>query len=202
MMVISFTLSLLVTFPELSEIYALPSRGGEGGSLPSLGPHSTGARPLSGAHTNGPSSLSGLNAGSNAINGPNGRHPNTPTVVNSPKGLHVVNPNTPATTTVVHPSNCPKVVHPNGADTTVVHLSNCPSPNTKVTVNSGGSTSSSSSLTVNNVQQQGIQRREHCKAIKSAMSCEKYYHHRECIWRDDKKPAFQSWTNLKYGAGD
>ena len=79
MMVISFTLSLLVTFTELSEIYALPSRGGGGGGgggLPSLGSHSTthssGAAPLSGAHTNGPGSLSNLNPGSNVINGPNG----------------------------------------------------------------------------------------------------------------------------------
>jgi hypothetical protein len=135
MMVISFTLSLLVTFPELSEIYALPSRGGGGGGLRS------GNAPLSGAHNNGPGSLSSLNPGSNVINGPN--------------GPRVLNPNTPATTTAVHPSGCPTVVHPNGADTTAVHPSNCPSPNAKVTVNSGGSTSSSSSLTVNNVQQQG-----------------------------------------------
>jgi hypothetical protein len=150
MMVISFTLSLLVTFTELSEIYALPSRGGGaggGGGLPSLGSHptthSSGAAPLAGVHTNGPGSLSNLNAGSNVINGPN--------------GPHVVNPNTPTTsTTVVHPSDCSTVVHPKGADTnTVVHPSNCPGPNPKVTVNSGGSTSSSSSLTVNNVQQQG-----------------------------------------------
>jgi hypothetical protein len=161
MMVISFTFSLLVTFTELSEVYALPSRGGGGGGgLPSLGAHSTthssGAAPLSGAHTNGPGSLSNLNPGSNVINGPNGRHPNAPTVMNGPNGPRVVNPNTPATTTVVHPSDCSTVVHPNGADTnTVVHPSNCPSPNAKVTVNSGGSTSSSSSLTVNNVQQQG-----------------------------------------------
>ena len=160
-MVISFTLSLLVTFTELSEVYGLPSRGGGGGGgLPSLGSHTTthssGAAPLSGAHTNGPGSLSNLNAGSNVINGPNGGHSNAPTVVNGPNGLHVVNPNTPTTTTVVHPSDCSTVAHPNGADTTtVVHPSNCPSPNAKVTVNSGGSTSSSSSLTVNNVQQQG-----------------------------------------------
>jgi hypothetical protein len=149
MILISFTLSLLVTFTELSEIYALPSRGGGGGGLPS------GAAPLSGAHTNGPGSLSSLNARSNVINGPNGSHPNAPTVVNGPNGPRIVNPNTPATTTVVHPSDCPTVEHANGADTTVVHPSNCPSPNAKVTVNSGGSTSSSSSLTVNNVQQQG-----------------------------------------------
>jgi hypothetical protein len=156
MMMISFTLSLLVTFPELSEIYALSSRGGGGGGLPSLGSHSTGAAPPSGVHTNGPGSLSNLNPGSNVINGPNGRHPNAPTVMNGPNGPRVVNPNTPTTTTVVHPSNCSTAVHPNGADTTtVVHPSNCPSPNAKVTVNSGGSTSSSSSLTVNNVQQQG-----------------------------------------------
>ena len=32
MMLISFTFSLLVTLPELSEIYALPSRGGGGSS--------------------------------------------------------------------------------------------------------------------------------------------------------------------------
>jgi hypothetical protein len=179
-LVISFILSLLVTFTELSEIYALPSRGGGaggGGSLPSLGSHSTihpgGAAPLSGVHTNGPGSLSNLNPGSNMINGPgslsnlnpgsnmingpNGPHPNAPTVVNGPNGPRVVNPNSPTTsTTVVHPSDCSTVVHPNGADTnTVVHPSNCSSPNAKVTVNSGGSTSSSSSLTVNNVQQQG-----------------------------------------------
>lgn len=162
-MVISFILSLLVTFIELSEIYALPSRGGGavgGGGLTSLGSHSTthssGAAPLSGPHTNGPGSLSNLNPGSNVINGPNGRHSNAPTVMNGPNGPRVVNPNTPATTTVVHPSDCSTVVHPNGADTnTVVHPSNCPSPNAKVTVNSGGSTSSSSSLTVNNVHQQG-----------------------------------------------
>jgi hypothetical protein len=159
MLVISFTLSLLVSFPVLSEIYALPGRGGGDGGLPSLGSHSTihpsGAAPLSGAHTNDPGSLSSLNPGSNVINGPNGSHPNAPTVMNGPNGPRVVNPNTPATTTVVHPSDCSTVVHPNGADTTVVHPSNCPSPNAKVTVNSGGSTSSSSSLTVNNVQQQG-----------------------------------------------
>ena len=163
MMMISFTLSLLVTFPELSEIYALSSRGGGGGGggLPSLGSHSSthssGAAPLSGVHTNVPGSLSNLNPGSNVINGPNGRHPNAPTVMNGPNGPRVVNPNTPTdTTTVVHPSNCSTAVHANGADTTtVVHPSNCPSPNAKVTVNSGGSTSSSSSLTVNNVQQQG-----------------------------------------------
>jgi hypothetical protein len=118
MMVISFTLSLLVTFTELSEIYALPSRGGGGGGgLPSLGSHSTihssGAAPLSGAHTNGPGSLSNLNPGSNVINGPNGAHPNAPTVVNGPNGAQVVNPNTPATTTVVHPSDCPTVIRPN-----------------------------------------------------------------------------------------
>ena len=164
MMVISFTLSSLVTFTELSEIYALPSRGGRaggGGGLPSPGSHSTihpgGAAPPSGAHTNGPGSLSNLNAGSNMINGPNGRHPNAPTVVNGPNGPHVVNPNSPTTsTTVVHPSDCSTVVHPNGANTnTVVHPSNCSSPNAKVSVNSDGSTSSSSTLTVNNVQQQG-----------------------------------------------
>jgi hypothetical protein len=161
MMVVSFTLSLLVTFPELSEIYALPSHGGGGGGgLPSLGSHSTihppGAAPLSGVHTNGPGSLSSPSTGSNVINGPNGPHPNAPTVMNGPNGPRVVNPNTPATTTVVHPSGCPTVVNPNGADAnTVVHPSKCPSPNAKVTVNSGGSTSSSSSLTVNNVQQQG-----------------------------------------------
>ena len=142
-LVISFILSLLVTFTELSEIYALQSRGGGaggGGGLPSLGSHSTihssGSSPLSGVHTNSPGSLSNLNAGSNVISGPNGPHPNAPTVVNGPNGPHIVNPNTPTTTTVVHPSNCP-------------------SPNAKVTVNSGGSTTSSSSLTVNNVQQQG-----------------------------------------------
>ena len=123
MMVISFTLSLPVTFTELSEVYALPSRGGGGGSggLPSIGSHSTthssGAAPLSGIHTNGPGSLSNLNPG--------------------PNGPLVVNPNTPATNTVVHPSDCSTVVHPNGADTnTVVHPSNCPGPNPKVTVNS------------------------------------------------------------------
>src|ERR1041385_833607 len=94
-LVISFILSLLVTFTELSEIYALPSRGGGaggGGSLPSLGSHSTihpgGAAPLSGVHTNGPGSLSHLNPGSNMINGPNGPHPNAPTVVNGPNGPH------------------------------------------------------------------------------------------------------------------
>jgi hypothetical protein len=162
MLIISFTLSLLVTLPELSEIYALPARGGGGGGggLPSLGSHSTihpsGAAPPSGVHTNGPGSLSSPNAGSNVINGPNGPHPNAPTAVNGPNGPRVVNPNTPATTTVVHPSDCSTVAHPNGADTTtVVHPSKCPSPNAKVTINSGGSTSSSSSLTVNNVQQQG-----------------------------------------------
>jgi hypothetical protein len=187
MMLTSFTFSLLFTFPILSEIYALPSRGGGGNGLASPGSHSTlhpnGAFPLSGVHTTGPGSLSGLKGGSNVINGPNGAHPNAPTVlngpnvingpngprvvnpnnpttntaiVNGPNGPRVVNPNNPTTNTaVVHPSNCPTVVHPNRADTTaVVHPSNCPSPNTKVTVNSGSSTSSSSpSLTVNNVQQ-------------------------------------------------
>lgn len=178
MMLTSFTFSLLFTFPVLSEIYALPSRGGGGNGLPSPGSHSTlhpnGAFPLSGTHTTGPGSLSGLKGGSNVINGPNGPHPNTPTVVNGPNGPRVVNPNNPTATTtsvvngpngprvvnpnnpttVVRPSNCPTVVHPNDADTTaVVHPSNCPGPNTKVTVNSGSSTSSSSSLTVNNVQQ-------------------------------------------------
>src|ERR1041385_5977991 len=93
MMLIVFTLSLLVMFTEVSEIYALPSReggAGGGGSLPSLGSHSTihssGAAPLSGVHTNGPGSLSNLNAGSNVIGGPNGHHPNTTTVVNGPHG--------------------------------------------------------------------------------------------------------------------
>jgi hypothetical protein len=70
------------------------------------------------------------------INGPNGPHPNAPAVMNGPNGPRVINPNSPATTTVVHPSNCP-------------------GRNAKVPVNSGGSTSSSSSVTVNNVQQQG-----------------------------------------------
>jgi hypothetical protein len=153
-MLICFTLSLL-TFPELSEIYALPGRGGGGNGLPSLSSHSTlhpsGAFPLSGGHTNGPGSLSGLRGGTNVINGPNGPHPNAPTVLNGPNG-----PNNPTTTTaVVRPSNCPEVVHPNAADSAVVRPSNCPSSNTKVNVRSGGSTSSSSSLTVNNAQQQG-----------------------------------------------
>jgi hypothetical protein len=87
-------LSLLVTFTESSEIYALPSRGGGaggGGGLPSLGSHSTidssGAAPLAGAHTNSASSLSSLNAGSNVIKGHNGSHPNAPAVVNGPNGL-------------------------------------------------------------------------------------------------------------------
>ena len=192
MMLMSVTLSIPVIFPELSEIYALPSRGG--GGLPSHGSHSsihsTGAAPLSGVHPNGPGSIaaagvhpngpalqSRLNAGSNVINGPNGPHPNAPTVVNGPNGPRVVNgPNSPTVingpngprvvngpnsattntntnTAIVHPSNCPTVVHPNGADTTVVHPSNCPSSGGQVNVNSG-STSSSSSLTVNNVQQQ------------------------------------------------
>jgi hypothetical protein len=161
MMVISFTLSLLVTFTELSEIYALPSRGGGGNGLPSLNSHSTlhpsGTFPLSGAHTNGPGSLSGLRGGTNVINGNNGPHPNAPTVLNGPNGPRIINPNNPTTTTaVVRPSNCPAVVHPNGADSAVIRPSNCPSSNTKVTVGSGSSsTSSSSSLTVNNVQQQG-----------------------------------------------
>jgi len=159
MMLISFTLSLLFTFPELSEIYALSSRGGGGHGFPSPDSHSTihpsGAVPLSAAHTNGPRSQSSLNAGPDVINGPNGPHPNAPTVVNGPNGPHVVNPNNPTTSAVVHPSNCPTVVHPNRADTTFVHPSNCSSLNAKVTVNSGGSTSSSSSLTVNNIQQQG-----------------------------------------------
>ena len=217
MMLMSVTLSIPVIFPELSEIYALPSRGG--GGLPSHGSHSsihsTGAAPLSGVHPNGPGSIaaagvhpngpgsiaagvhpngpgsiaaagvhpngpalqSRLNAGSNVINGPNGPrvvngpnsptvingpngpHPNAPTVVNGPNGPRVVNgpnsatTNTNTNTAIVHPSNCPTVVHPNGADTTVVHPSNCPSSGGQVNVNSG-STSSSSSLTVNNVQQQ------------------------------------------------
>jgi len=204
MMLMSVTLSIPVIFPELSEIYALPSRGG--GGLPSHGSHSsihsTGAAPLSGVHPKGPGSIaaagvhpngpgsiaagvhpngpalqSRLNAGSNVINGPNGPrvvngpnsptvingpngpHPNAPTVVNGPNGPRVVNgpnsatTNTNTNTAIVHPSNCPTVVHPNGADTTVVHPSNCPSSGGQVNVNSG-STSSSSSLTVNNVQQQ------------------------------------------------
>jgi hypothetical protein len=153
-MLISFTLSLLFTLPELSEIYALSSRGGGGHGLPSPDSHSTihpsGAVPLSSAHTNGPRSLSSLNSGPNVINGPN-----APTVVNGPNVPHVVNPNNPTSSAVVRPSNCPTVVHPNRADTTFVHPSNCSSLNAKVTVNSGDSTSSSSSLTVNNVQQQG-----------------------------------------------
>ena len=173
MMLMSVTLSISVIFPELSEIYALPSRGG-GGGLPSHGSHSsihpTGSAPLSGVHPNGPGSIaaagvhpngpalqSRLNAGSHVINGPNGPHPNAPTVVNGPNGPRVVNgPNSATTNTntaIVHPSNCPTVVHPNGADTTAVHPSNCPSSGGQVNVNSG-STSSSSSLTVNNVQQQ------------------------------------------------
>ena len=160
MMLMSVTLSIPVIFPELSEIYALPSRGG--GGLPSHGSHSsihsTGAAPLSGVHPNGPGSIaaagvhpngpalqSRLNAGSNVINGPNG-----PRVVNGPNSATT---NTNTNTAIVHPSNCPTVVHPNGADTTVVHPSNCPSSGGQVNVNSG-STSSSSSLTVNNVQQQ------------------------------------------------
>jgi hypothetical protein len=158
LMLISFTLSLMLTFPGLSEIYALPSREGGGNGLPSPGSHSTlhpsGSFPLSGVHTNGPGSLSGLKGGSNVINGPNGPHPNAPNIVNGPNGPRVINPNNPTAPTVVHPSNCPTVVHPNGADTTaVVHPSNCPSPPPKVTVNSGSSTSSRSSVTVNNVQQ-------------------------------------------------
>jgi hypothetical protein len=166
MMLISVTVSLLVIFTELSEINALPSRGG--GGLPSHGGiHPSGATPLygshptgpgsiaAGAHPNGPGAQSRVNAGSNVINGPNGPHPNAPTVINGPNGPRVVNPNNPTTTAIVHPSNCPTVVHPNGADTTVVHPSNCPSSGGQVNVNSGGSgSSSSSSLTVNNVQQQ------------------------------------------------
>jgi hypothetical protein len=153
------SLSLLFTFPILSGIYALPSRGGGGNGLPGLNPHSplhpSGTFPLSGAHTNGPGSLPRLNGGPNVINGPNGPQPNAPTVLNGPNGHRVINPNNPTTTTaVVRPSDCSTVVHPNGADTAVVHPSNCPSSNTKVAVRSGGS-SSSSSLTVNNVQQQG-----------------------------------------------
>jgi hypothetical protein len=157
MMLISFTLSLLFTFPELSEIYALSSRGGGSRGPPSPDSHSnihpSGAVPLSAAHTNGPKSLSSVNSGPNVINGPNGPHPNAPTVMNGPNGPHVVNPNNPTSSAVVRPSNCPTVVHPNRADTTFVHPSNCSGPNAKVTVNSGDSTSSSSSLTVNNVQQ-------------------------------------------------
>ena len=175
MMLTSFTFSLLFTFPVLSEIYALPSRGGGGNGLPSPSSHSTlhpnGAFPLSGIHTTGPASLSGLKGGSNVINGLNGPHPNAPTgVVNGPNGPRVVNPNNP--TTVVRPSNCPTVVHPNGADTTaVVHPSNCPSPNTKVTVNSGSSTSSSSSLTVNNVQQGSSSGGTAEQSSQSTLSC-------------------------------
>lgn len=68
--------------------------------------------------------------------------------------------NTPqASSRVVHTNtnnnNCAAVVHPNGADTKVVSANGCPTnTNTHVTVNSGGTTasSSSSSLTVNNVQ--------------------------------------------------
>jgi hypothetical protein len=193
---ISFTLSLLFAFPTLSEIYALPSRGGGGNGFPNLSSHSTlhpsDAFPLSGAHTNGPGSLPGLSGGTNMINGPNGPHPNAPTVLNGPNGPRVINPNNPTvlngpngprvinpnnptttTTAVVRPSNCPTVVHPNGADTTVAHPSNCPSSDTKVSVRTGGSsTSSSSSLTVNNVQQQGSSSASTPKELsQSALPC-------------------------------
>src|SRR5690242_21871869 len=82
MMLMSVTLSIPVIFPELSEIYALPSRGG--GGLPSHGSHSsihsTGAAPLSGVHPNGPGSIAA------------GVHPNGPGSI-AAAGVH---PNGPA----------------------------------------------------------------------------------------------------------
>jgi K319-like protein len=170
MMLMSVTLSISVIFPELSEIYALPSRGG-GGGLPSHGSHSsihpTGSAPLSGVHPNGPGSIAAAGVhpngpgsiaaagvhpngpalqsllGSHVINGPNGPHPNAPTVVNGPNGPRVVNgPNSPTVIngpngphpnapTVVNGPNGPRVVNgPNSAttntNTAIVHPSNCP----------------------------------------------------------------------------
>jgi hypothetical protein len=85
-------------------------------------------------------------------------------------------PNSSATTTVVHPrpnnapidsgaihtnninNNCAAGVNPNGANTKVVHSDNCPTnKNGQITVNPGNSasstaSSSSSSLTINNLQ--------------------------------------------------
>jgi hypothetical protein len=134
-LVISFILSLLVTFTELSEIYALQSCGGGaggGGGLPSLGSHSTihssGSSPKSGVHTNGPGSLSNLNA-----------MPSDCSTVVHPKGAD--------TNTVIHPSNCPsqnaKVTVNSGGST---------SSSSSLTVNnvqqqgsSGGSTTKQSS---------------------------------------------------------
>jgi hypothetical protein len=64
--------------------------------------------------------------------------------------------NTPIDTRVIHTNDnsCAAVVHPNGVDTKAVHSDNCPtSTNGHITVNPSSTTSSSSSsLTINNVQ--------------------------------------------------
>jgi hypothetical protein len=140
MMLMSVTLSISVIFPKLSEIYALPSRGG-GGSLPSHGSHSsihpTGSAPLSGVHPNGPGSIA---AGVHP-NGPGsiaaaGVHPNGPGSI-AAAGVH---PNGPALQSrlnagshVINGPNGPRVVNgPNSAttntntNTAIVHPSNCP----------------------------------------------------------------------------
>jgi K319L-like, PKD domain len=136
-----------------------PSNNGPTGGLGNLGTSSN----------NGPpAALSGLQQRQQQQQPlPNANHVDgCPTVVH-PNGADtkVVQPsncsppvNTPQTNSRVirtnNDDNCAAVVHPNGADTKVVNNDNCPlNTNAHVTVDSGGTTtSSSSSLTINNVQ--------------------------------------------------
>jgi len=169
--IISLTLLLLISIPGKSDIYAL-SKGGGGHSLGAAGggigggsggpiagnqPNSIGGGPIAG---NQPNSIGGGPIAGNQPNsiggGPrSGLNPNTncmgtgtgiliPSATNcaSPNVTHP--PNAP-NTAVVQPSNCnvpTSVHHTNTPSTVVVHPSNCPPQGS----------SSSNSLTVNNVQ--------------------------------------------------
>jgi hypothetical protein len=132
-------------------IYAISNRGVNGPSSPGaseLHPSNTGpaSGPSSGIHPSNTGPASGPSSGI---------HPSNTGPASGPSsGIH---PPGEAQTTTISPStnNCPTAVHPNGADTTVVQPNNCPAnPNGHVTVNSGDTSTSTSSpsLTVNNVQ--------------------------------------------------
>jgi len=143
--IISLTLLLLISIPGKSDIYAL-SKGGGGHSLAIAGnqPNSIGGGPIAGNQPNsiGGGPRSGLNPNTNCMGTGTGILVPSATNCASPNVTHP--PNAP-NTAVVQPSNCnvpTSVHHTNTPSTVVVHPSNCPPQGS----------SSSNSLTVNNVQ--------------------------------------------------
>jgi len=144
--IISLTFLLLISIPGKSDIYALSKGGVGGGSLGAAGGGIGGGSggPIAGNQPNsiGGGPRSGLNPNTNCMGTGTGILVPSATNCASPNVIHPANaPNT----AVVQPSNCnvpTSVHHTNTPSTVVVHPSNCPPQGS----------SSSNSLTVNNVQ--------------------------------------------------